>query len=87
MIPIYDFSSFENACKSSAQRSLLTCQLVTYLKQPIIFGYNNRRKNVKCLFVVIFNDYVKAFKKSASYIIYLNGGRCGKGLGRDELKL
>jgi hypothetical protein len=30
MIPIYDLFSFENACKSSAQRNLLTCQLVTF---------------------------------------------------------
>jgi hypothetical protein len=36
---------------------------------------------------VTFDDYVKAFIKSASYRIYLNGGRCGKGPGKDELRL
>ncbi len=27
------------------------------------------------------------FRQNASYRVYLNGGRCEKGLGRDELKL
>jgi hypothetical protein len=27
------------------------------------------------------------FRQSASYRVYLNGRRCGKGLTRDELKL
>jgi hypothetical protein len=27
------------------------------------------------------------FKQSASYRVYLNGGKCGEGCGRDELKL
>jgi hypothetical protein len=36
---------------------------------------------------VTSDDYVKAFKQNAPYNVYLNGGRCGKGLGRDELKL
>ncbi len=34
-----------------------------------------------------FDNYVRVFKKNASYIIYLNGGRCGKGFSRDELRL
>jgi hypothetical protein len=33
-------------------------------------------------FVATFNDYVKVFKQSASYKVYLNGGRFGEGLGR-----
>jgi hypothetical protein len=36
---------------------------------------------------VTFDNYVRVFKKNASYIIYLNGGRCGKGFSRDELRL
>ncbi len=76
MIPIYDLSSFENACKSLAHKSLLTCWLVTCLKQSII-----------CLIVVISNDYVRAFRQSVFYKVYLNGGRCGEGHGKDELKL
>ncbi len=44
-------------------------------------------KNVKCLFVVTSNDYVKVFRQSAFYKVYLNGGRCGEGPGKNELKL
>jgi hypothetical protein len=44
-------------------------------------------KNVKCLFVVTFDDYVRAFIQNASYRVYLNGGRCKEGLARDELRL
>jgi hypothetical protein len=44
-------------------------------------------KSVGCLFVLTFNDYVKAFRQNASYRVYLNGGRCREGFGRDELKL
>jgi hypothetical protein len=44
-------------------------------------------KTTRCLFIATFDDYVRAFRQSASYKVYLNGGRCGKGLGRDELKL
>jgi hypothetical protein len=45
------------------------------------------KKLVKCFFVATFDDYVKAFRQCASYKVYLNGQRCGEGLGRDELKL
>jgi hypothetical protein len=34
-----------------------------------------------------YDDYVKAFKQSASYKVYLNGGRYGEGPGRDKLRL
>ncbi len=44
-------------------------------------------KTTQCLFIVTFDDYVREFKQSASYKVYLNGGRCGKGPKRDELKL
>jgi hypothetical protein len=44
MIPIYDLSSFENTYRSSTQRSLLTCRLVTCLKYPIVFGCISLRK-------------------------------------------
>jgi hypothetical protein len=44
-------------------------------------------KNVECLFIVIFDDYVRAFKQSASYKVYLNGGRCERGRAKDELRL
>ncbi len=40
-----------------------------------------------CFFITTFYDYVKAFKQNAFYMVYLNGGRCEEGLGRDELKL
>jgi hypothetical protein len=36
---------------------------------------------------VISNDYVRAFRQSAFYRVYLNGGRCKKGPTKDELKL
>jgi hypothetical protein len=36
---------------------------------------------------VISNDYVRAFRQSVFYKVYLNGGRCGEGHGKDELKL
>jgi hypothetical protein len=45
------------------------------------------KKSVKCLFVVTFDDYVRAFRQCAFYKVYLNGQRRGKNLGRDELKL
>jgi hypothetical protein len=44
-------------------------------------------KNVECLFVVTFDDYVRAFIQNASYRVYLNGGRCEEGFPRDELRL
>jgi hypothetical protein len=44
-------------------------------------------KNVGCLFIMTFYDYVKTFRQSASYTVYLNGGRCREGPGRDELRL
>ncbi len=78
MIIIYDLFSFENACRSLAHMSLLTIHNI-WLQQ---FG-----KNVKCLFTTTFDDYVKVFKQSASYNVYLNGGRCGEGPIRDELEL
>ncbi len=34
-----------------------------------------------------FDDYLREFKKMYLYSIYLNGGRCGEGPSRDELKL
>jgi hypothetical protein len=46
------------------------------------------RKNARCLFVVTFDDYIKAFKQSASYrVLYLNGGKCKKVPAKDELRL
>ncbi len=44
-------------------------------------------KSVECFFVVISNDYVRALRQSAFYRVYLDGGRCGKGFDRDELRL
>ncbi len=44
-------------------------------------------KSDGCLYIATFDDYVKAFKQSASYKVYLNGGGCGKVFGMDELKL
>ncbi len=44
-------------------------------------------KCVGCLFVVTFDDYIKVFKQNAFYRVYLNGWRCWKGPGRDELRL
>ncbi len=45
------------------------------------------REKCQCLFVANFDDYVKVFKQSASYKVYLNGGRCKEGLAKDELRL
>jgi hypothetical protein len=45
------------------------------------------RKIVRCFFVATFDDYVKVFKQSASYKVYLNGGRCKEGLAKDKLRL
>jgi hypothetical protein len=45
------------------------------------------KKSVQCLFIATSDDYVRAFRQSAFYKVYLNGGRCGKGPSRDELKL
>jgi hypothetical protein len=44
-------------------------------------------KSVRCFFIMTYDDYVKAFKQSASYKVYLNGGRYGEGPGRDKLRL
>jgi hypothetical protein len=44
-------------------------------------------KSVRCLLITTFYDYVTAFRQSAFYKVYLNGGRCEEGIGRDELKL
>jgi hypothetical protein len=45
------------------------------------------KKSVGCLFIATSNDYVRAFRQSASYKVYLNGGRCRKSLVKDELRL
>jgi hypothetical protein len=37
-------------------------------------------KNVECFFVATSDDYVRVFKQSASNKVYLNGGKCRKGL-------
>ncbi len=44
-------------------------------------------KSVRRFFIVTYDDYVKAFKQSASYRVYLNGGRRGEGLSRNESRL
>jgi hypothetical protein len=36
---------------------------------------------------VTSDDYVKVFRQSATYMVYLNGGRCIKGFSKDKLKL
>jgi hypothetical protein len=51
-----------------------------------MFGCSNLGKVLNAFFVAIFDDYVKAFRKNASYRVYLNGGRCKERSGRDELK-
>jgi hypothetical protein len=45
------------------------------------------RKTGGCLYLVIFDDYVHAFKQNALYKVYLNGGRCKKGPNKVELQL
>ncbi len=47
----------------------------------------NFGKSVGCCFVATSNDYVRAFKQSVTYRIYLNGGRCRNAPVRDELRL
>ncbi len=61
-----------------------TCNLFEIVHSLWIHQF---KKSVGCLFIATSDDYVRAFRQSASYRVYLNGGRCGKGLGRDELRL
>jgi hypothetical protein len=83
---IWFFFLWKHLHKSSPEElvDMLICNLSEVIHNIYLQQY---RKSVWYLFVAISNDYVRAFKQSASYKVYLNGGRCGKGLGRDELRL
>jgi hypothetical protein len=63
---------------------MLTCNLFEIVHN---IWLQQSGKSARCLFVATFNNYVRTFRQNASCKVYLNGGKCGEGLGRDELKL
>jgi hypothetical protein len=63
---------------------MLTCNLFETIH---IIWLQQYGKKGGWLLTMIFDDYVCALKQSASYNVYLNGGRCKKGPNKDELRL
>ncbi len=60
-----------------------TCNLLEITIHNIWLQQSEKRGG--CFYAMIFDNYVHAFKQSALYKVYLNGGKCRKGPNKVEL--